>query len=88
MSDWRLFSCCSANQRRKEGTGSFLGGLYDPAIGVGYVFISQLIASIITLALLFREWKVLRLTFDIKTIDRITDLFDAPCCGGVWWHDQ
>jgi len=51
---------------QEAGTGSFLGGLYDPAIGTGYVFIAQLLASLITFALLFREWKDFRLTFDKK----------------------
>jgi O-antigen/teichoic acid export membrane protein len=56
---------------QEAGTGSFLGGLYDPVIGIGYVFISQLLASIITLALLFREWKDFRLTFDKKLLTEL-----------------
>ena len=56
---------------QEAGTGSFLGGLYDPAIGIGYVFLSQLLASIITLALLFKEWKDFRLTFDKKLLTEL-----------------
>ena len=56
---------------QEAGTGSILAGLYDPAIGIGYVFISQLLASIITLALLFREWKDFRLTFDKKLLTEL-----------------
>ena len=63
-----LLLCKPAHE---AGTGSFLGGLYDPAIGIGYVFLSQLLASIITLALLFREWKDFRLTFDKKLLTEL-----------------
>ena len=63
-----LLLCKPAHE---AGKGSFLGGLYDPAIGIGYVFLSQLLASIITLALLFREWKDFRLTFDKKLLTEL-----------------
>lgn len=56
---------------QEAGTGSFFGGLYDPAIGIGYVFISQLLASIITLGLLFREWKDFKPTFDKKLLTEL-----------------
>ena len=56
---------------QEAGTGSFFGELYDPAIGIGYVFISQLLASIITLGLLFREWKDFKLTFDKKLLTEL-----------------
>lgn len=36
---------------------SLLLHFYNPAIGVGYVFIANLIASVLTLCLLYREWK-------------------------------
>lgn len=51
---------------QEAGNGSFIGGLYDPAIGIGYVFLAQLLASIITLVLLFKEWKDFRPVFDKK----------------------
>jgi len=40
--------------------------IYSPEIGVGYIFISNLIASIITLILLFPELFKFKLTFDWK----------------------
>jgi len=50
----------------ENGSGSFLGSLYDPGVGIGYVFIAQLLASLITFLLLFREWKNFRPAFDKK----------------------
>ena len=44
----------------------FVNTIYNPEIGVGYIFISNLIASIVTLVLLLPElWKI-KLIFDIK----------------------
>jgi O-antigen/teichoic acid export membrane protein len=48
----------------KNDPGSFLGKFYDPGIGVGYVFISNLLASFFTLILLFREILFIKLSFD------------------------
>jgi O-antigen/teichoic acid export membrane protein len=42
----------------------FVDLIYNPAIGVGYIFISNLIASLITLLLLFPEILKVRLQFD------------------------
>ncbi|GAA4301784.1 lipopolysaccharide biosynthesis protein [Compostibacter hankyongensis] len=39
---------------------------YDPAVGVGYVFIANLIASAVTLLLLYKELRGLRAVFDLK----------------------
>lgn len=50
----------------ENGSGSFWGSLYDPGVGIGYVFIAQLLASLVTFLLLFKEWKHFRPTFDKK----------------------
>ena len=46
------------------GSDSFFAGLYDPQIGVGYVFISNLVASFVTFILLFTEIRFIRDGFD------------------------
>lgn len=45
---------------------SFLGGVYDPEIGIGYIFLAGLASSIITLLLLSKEFKDYVPTFDKK----------------------
>jgi O-antigen/teichoic acid export membrane protein len=45
---------------------SFLGGLYDPKIGIGYIFLAGLAASVVTLLLLSKEFKGYAPTFDKK----------------------
>ena len=42
---------------------SWLRHVYDPGMGVGYIFISNLIASIFTFACLLPQWGQLRFTF-------------------------
>ncbi|MCU0387815.1 MAG: polysaccharide biosynthesis C-terminal domain-containing protein [Chitinophagaceae bacterium] len=44
--------------------GHPLFGWYDPGMGVGYVLIANLLGSILTLLMLFPEWKQARLIFD------------------------
>ena len=49
----------------KQGVApDFLEGLYNPAMGIGYIFISNLIASAVTLLLLAPEILKLKLSFD------------------------
>jgi len=43
---------------------AFIGELYQPHVGIGYVFIANLIASICTLLLLFPELLKIQLRFD------------------------
>lgn len=40
---------------------SALRYLYDPAIGVGYAFIANVVASVLTMAFLYKEWRSFRL---------------------------
>ena len=48
----------------KNNLAGWLTKLYDPAIGVGYVFLANLIASVVTLLLLLPDMLVVRLKFD------------------------
>ena len=41
---------------------------YNPAIGIGFIFISNLVASLITFSLLFSEWKKLKFNIDIDLL--------------------
>ncbi len=49
---------------KKEGFG-FVAALYDPSIGVGYVFLSNLMASFLTLVLLLPEVNI-----SVRLVDR------------------
>lgn len=44
----------------------FVSAVYNPAIGVGYIFIANLIASIVTLILLFPELFKVKISFDFS----------------------
>ncbi len=41
---------------------------YNPEIGIGYIFISNLIASVVSFLLLFPQWREIRLNIDKKLI--------------------
>ncbi len=45
---------------------NFISSIYDPSIGIGYVFISNLVASAVTLLLLLPEMIDIPFEFDIK----------------------
>jgi O-antigen/teichoic acid export membrane protein len=55
----------------ESNTQSIWASLYDPEIGIGYVFLSQLGASLITLLLLTQEFKGFRFELDRKLIQEI-----------------
>jgi O-antigen/teichoic acid export membrane protein len=61
----------------QKHTGNLPGWLYNPEIGVGYVFISNLAASAIMLFLLLPELKAFRFGFDPKLMKKIV-LYSAP----------
>lgn len=46
------------------GASALLDLVYDPEIGIGYIFISNLVASSLTMLLLLKTIKGIRLTFD------------------------
>jgi len=48
----------------KYGPSSFINFIYDPSIGVGYIFISNLLASSLTFLLLLHTLKGIQLKFD------------------------
>lgn len=56
----------------ESGKNNWLSSIYQPSIDIGYVFIAQLAASLITLFLLISEWKTFRFDFDTRFIK---DLF-------------
>jgi O-antigen/teichoic acid export membrane protein len=50
---------------------------YDPEMGVGYVLIANLMGSVLTLLMLFPEWRQARLIFD-KTLWKEIMLYSLP----------
>lgn len=69
-----LFLCKPAYEANNT---SMFARFYDPSVGIGYVFISQLLASGLTLLLLFPEWKGYRWYFDKKLFSEIL-IYSAP----------
>lgn len=57
--------CKWAYDSGTAGSLAWAGRLYDPAIGIGYVFIANLIASGLTLLLLLPELAAAKLRFDV-----------------------
>ncbi|QJD30203.1 lipopolysaccharide biosynthesis protein [Methylococcus geothermalis] len=57
--------CKGAYDSGTAGSLAWAGRLYDPEIGIGYVFIANLIASGLTLALLLPELAAVKLRFDV-----------------------
>ncbi len=54
----------AAKPAHDAGSPSWTASLYDPSVGIGYVFITQLIASTVTFLLLFKEWRSFRVQID------------------------
>ncbi len=55
---------CPAFAGDRGALGDFILAIYSPSVGVGYVFVSNLIASVITLLLLVPEFRKIRFHFD------------------------
>lgn len=55
----------------ESGKQSFFASLYNPNIGIGYVFIANLIASAATLLLLVKEFNGFQLNLDKKLLKEI-----------------
>ena len=55
----------------KQGGFGFVDAVYDPAIGVGYVFVSNLLASFLTLLLLLPEINISVGLIDLSLLKRI-----------------
>lgn len=48
------------------GQGSVLGNLYDPQIGIGYAFLANLVANLVSLALLSKQFIGFTYAFDVR----------------------
>lgn len=59
-----LFFFFVAKPAFEKDPDSFLGGFFDPAIGIGYFIIANLIASALTLLLLYKEFASFRFVFN------------------------
>ena len=55
----------------ESGKQSFFASLYNPSIGIGYVFIANLIASAATLLLLVKEFNGFQVNLDKKLLKEI-----------------
>lgn len=57
--------CKDAHERDLlQHTDSWLGGLYNPAIGIGYAFVANLVANLVSLLLLSKQFIGFAYTFD------------------------
>ncbi|AXY76222.1 polysaccharide biosynthesis protein [Paraflavitalea soli] len=59
-----LFFYYVAKPAHDSGANSFLALLYNPRIGIGYFIIANLIASAVTLLLLYKEFRSFKFQFD------------------------
>lgn len=56
-----------------DNSGSFFAGLYNPAIGVGYIFIANVVASAVKLLLLLPQFGDIRAGFDRQLFRKIVE---------------
>ena len=61
---FNLFFISLCPKLMENNPDSFINAIYSPEIGVGYVFISNLLASVVTLILLIPEIFRIKFTFD------------------------
>jgi O-antigen/teichoic acid export membrane protein len=66
-----LFFILGCRAAFETDPGSWLGRLWDPAVGIGYVFIANLAASVIKLLLLAPEYKGALRGFDVPLFARL-----------------
>jgi O-antigen/teichoic acid export membrane protein len=64
-----------------QGHGGYIDWIYNPAVGVGYIFISNLIASLITLLMLSPQMKLTGIKTD-KSLWKGMMLFSLPLLAG------
>jgi O-antigen/teichoic acid export membrane protein len=57
----------------KHHPGSLLMKFYDPELGVGYIFLANLLSSIATLFLLYKELHLIRFIFDRDILKKMLD---------------
>ena len=53
------------------GMKGFVDSVYDPSIGVGYIFLANLIANVLYLPLLWKEFMALKLRFNFSALKPI-----------------
>ncbi len=61
-----LFFLVACPRLMNSSSHAFISSIYDPSIGIGYVFISNLVASVITVIMLIPEIFSIRFEFDPK----------------------
>lgn len=66
-----LFFYFIAKPAFEKDPESFLGGLFNPNIGIGYFILANLFASALTLLLLYREFAAFRFVFDKNLWDEV-----------------
>jgi O-antigen/teichoic acid export membrane protein len=69
-----LMICKPAHESNSTG---FLSSLYNPSIGIGYVFIAGVAASLVTILLLTGEFKTYKPSFDKKLLTDLL-LYSTP----------
>lgn len=72
-----LFFLVWCKGQHEKQADNFWALLYDPAVDIGYVFIAQLIASAITLLLLWKELSSFSFNFD-KALVKEMMVYSAP----------
>lgn len=72
-----LFFFFIAKPAFEKNAGSFLGSFFNPEIGIGYFILSNLIASALTLILLYKEFAAFRFVFD-KNIWKEVMIYSYP----------
>ena len=63
--------------QHEKGAEHFFAHMYDPAIDIGYIFIAQLVASAVTLLLLWKEFSSFTFTWNSKLIREIL-IYSSP----------
>lgn len=72
-----LFVLKLAKPAYASGEKNWMSSLYDPQIGIGYVFITQLTANVLTFLMLFREWKNFSVRLDRELFSKLLG-YSAP----------
>lgn len=55
----------------QEGTSSFFGSIYNPEVGIGYAFVANLVASVVCLLLLLKDYRRISYGFDPALLKRM-----------------
>lgn len=66
-----VFFCVICKRAHDNGEQNFFSSLYDPRIGIGYVFLANLIANIISLALLGKQFSAFSFRIDTELLKQM-----------------